>query len=100
MASFAGDETISRSSIEPYVSTMRLTCTRLDDPADVAARLEDGAISLAEGVTGALFTLPLDASKADPAAAEAFAKSPGLEFNEGGDDAVAVTPAAVILGEN
>ena len=35
-----------------------------------------------------------------PAAAEAFAKSTGLEFTEGGDDAVAVTPAAVILGEN
>ena len=100
MASFAGDETISRI-VETYGSMLlRLTCTRLDDPADVAARLEDGAISLAEGVTGALFTLPLDASKADPAASEAFAKSTGLEFTEGGDDAVAVTPAAVILGEN
>ena len=41
---------------------------------------EDGSISLAEGVEGALFTLPLDASKADPAAAEAFVESTGLEF--------------------
>lgn len=60
---------------------------------------EDGTISLAESVTGALFTLPLDASKADPAAAEAFAKSTGLEFTEGSGEA-AETPAAVILGEN
>ena len=41
---------------------------------------EDGSISLAEGVKGALFTLPLDASKADPAAAEAFVEGTGLEF--------------------
>ena len=41
---------------------------------------EDGSISLAEGVEGALFTLPLDASKADPAAAEAFVEGTGLEF--------------------
>ena len=41
---------------------------------------EDGSISLAEGVQGALFTLPLDASKADPAAAEAFVEGTGLEF--------------------
>ena len=99
MASFAGDETISRI-VETYGSMLlRLTCTRLDDPADVAARLEDGAISLAEGVTGALFTLPLDASKADPAAAEAFVKSTGLEFTERSGEA-AETPAAAILGEN
>ena len=44
---------------------------------------EDGTISLAEGVTGALFTLPLDAEKADPAAAEAFVQSTGLEFISG-----------------
>ena len=41
---------------------------------------EDGSISLAEGVQGALFTLPLDASKADPAAANAFVEGTGLEF--------------------
>ena len=43
------------------------------------------AISLAEGVTGALFTLPLDAEKADPAAAEAFVQSTGLEFISDGE---------------
>ena len=41
---------------------------------------EDSSISLAEGVQGALFTLPLDASKADPAAARAFVEGTGLEF--------------------
>ena len=46
---------------------------------------EDGTISLADGVNGALFTLPLDESKADPAAAEAFVKSTGLEFVSGGE---------------
>ena len=46
---------------------------------------EDGTISLAEGVTGALFTLPLDAEKADPAAAEAFVQSTGLEFISDGE---------------
>ena len=35
---------------------------------------EDGSIAFADGFTGvhALFTLPLDPSKADPAAADAF----------------------------
>lgn len=41
---------------------------------------EDGTISLADGVEGTLFTLPLDESKADPTAAEAFVESTGLEF--------------------
>ena len=41
---------------------------------------EDGTIAFAEDFTGvhALFTLPLDPSKADPAAAEAFVDSTGL----------------------
>ena len=39
---------------------------------------EDGTISLRESVVGALFTLPLDESKADPAAAQAFVESTGL----------------------
>ena len=46
---------------------------------------EDDTLSLAGGVTGALFTLPLDESKADPAAAEAFVKSTGLEFISDGE---------------
>lgn len=41
---------------------------------------EDGTIALKDGVTGALFTLPLDESGADPEAAEAFLKGTGLEF--------------------
>lgn len=41
---------------------------------------EDGSISFAEGVAGphALFTLPLDESKADPAAVDAFLESSGI----------------------
>ncbi|MDY3281769.1 hypothetical protein [Dysosmobacter sp.] len=42
--------------------------------------VEDGTISLAPDVTGALFTLPLDPAQADPAAAEAFVEATGLEF--------------------
>lgn len=41
---------------------------------------DDGTISLAPDVTGALFTLPLDPAQADPAAAEAFVEGTGLEF--------------------
>ena len=42
----------------------------------------DGSLRFAEDFQGAhaLFTLPLDASKADSAAAEAFAAGTGLEF--------------------
>ena len=43
---------------------------------------EDGTIALKEGVTGTLFTLPLDESRADPEAAEAFVKGTGLEFTQ------------------
>ena len=41
---------------------------------------EDGSIAFAEGITGphALFTLPLDESKADPAAVEDFLESSGI----------------------
>ena len=39
---------------------------------------EDGTISLRKGVVGALFTLPLDESRADPEAAQAFVESTGL----------------------
>ncbi|MBP3509515.1 hypothetical protein [Oscillibacter sp.] len=59
---------------------------------------EDGAISLAEDVTGALFTLPLDAGKADPTAAEAFVKSTGLEFISGGE--AVETEDDAVLSEN
>ena len=45
---------------------------------DLFSMAEDGTISLRENVVGALFTLPLDESKADPAAAQAFVESTGL----------------------
>lgn len=45
---------------------------------DLFSMAEDGTISLRESVVGALFTLPLDESKADPAAAQAFVESTGL----------------------
>lgn len=57
---------------------------------------DDGAISFAEDFEGvqALFTLPLDPAKADPAAADAFVESTGLNgwSNErsGGQDSDAV----------
>ncbi len=45
---------------------------------DLFSMAEDGTISLRESFVGALFTLPLDESKADPAAAQAFVESTGL----------------------
>ena len=50
--------------------------------ADTFDMKEDGTIALKEGVTGTLFTLPLDESRADPEAAEAFVKGTGLEFTQ------------------
>ena len=47
---------------------------------DLFSMAEDGTISLRESVVGALFTLPLDESKADPAAAQAFVESTGLAW--------------------
>jgi len=41
-------------------------------------RMEGDSISLREGVNGVIFTLDLDESNADPAAAEAFVKSVGM----------------------
>ena len=47
---------------------------------DLFSMAEDGTISLRESVAGALFTQPLDESKADPAAAQAFVESTGLSW--------------------
>lgn len=41
---------------------------------------EDGTYSLRDGTVGALFTLPLDESLADPAAARAFVESTGMDY--------------------
>ena len=50
--------------------------------ADTFDMKEDGSIALKEGMPGTLFILPLDESRADPEAAEAFVKSTGLEFTQ------------------
>lgn len=47
---------------------------------DTFSMTKDGAISLREGVNGVLFTLPLDAGKADPAAAQAFVEGTGMNY--------------------
>ena len=47
---------------------------------DTFSVAEDGTYSLRDGVTGALFTLPLDESLADPEAAQAFVESTGLDY--------------------
>ncbi len=53
------------------------------DQFDMAA---DGSLSYAAGHEGALFVLPLDASRADPEAAEAFVRDTGLVLDrEAGD---------------
>lgn len=47
---------------------------------DMFSVAEDGAYSLRSGVTGALFTLPLDANLADPEAARAFVEGTGMAY--------------------
>lgn len=47
---------------------------------DTFSVAEDGTYSLRSGVTGALFTLPLDESLADPAAAQAFVEGTGMAY--------------------
>lgn len=46
---------------------------------DTFSVAEDGTYSLRDGTAGALFTLPLDESLADPAAAQAFVESTGMD---------------------
>ncbi len=41
---------------------------------------EDGTIEMRDGVEGVLFDIPLDKSKADPAAANAFARESGMRY--------------------
>ena len=61
---------------------------------DLFSMAEDGTISLRENVVGALFTLPLDASKADPAAAQAFVESTGLVWEPMTDEEIAARAQA------
>lgn len=60
---------------------------------DVFSVAEDGAYSLREGVVGALFTLPLDESLADPAAAQAFVESTGFDYKPMTDEERTQPPA-------
>ena len=62
---------------------------------DVFSMAEDGTISLREGVVGALFTLPLDESRADPAAARAFAEGTGIPWEPMTDAELAAQAEAV-----
>lgn len=57
---------------------------------DIFSTAEDGTHSLRPGVTGALFTLPLDKSLADPAAAQAFVESTGMNCQSMTDEELAV----------
>ena len=61
---------------------------------DLFSMAEDGTISLRESVVGALFTLPLDESKADPAAAQAFVESTGLVWEPVTDEELAAREQA------
>lgn len=47
---------------------------------DTFSVAEDGTYALRDGVTGALFVLPLDESLADPEAAQAFVESTGMNY--------------------
>lgn len=61
---------------------------------------EDGAISFAEDFDGphALFTLPLDASLADPDAVRAFVEGTGLEFVDSDGGAPADAAGGTLVG--
>lgn len=61
---------------------------------DTFSVAEDGTYSLREGVTGALFTLPLDERLADPAAAQAFVEGTGMVYEPMTDEERAALPPA------
>ena len=63
---------------------------------DIFSMAEDGTISLRENAVGALFTLPLDESKADPAAAQAFVESTGLVWEPMTDEEIAAREQAAV----
>ena len=62
---------------------------------DLFSMAEDGTISLREGVVGALFTLPLDESRADPEADQTFAESTGIPWEPMTDAELAAQAEAV-----
>lgn len=53
---------------------------------------EDGTYSLRDGVNGALFVLPMDESKADPEAAQAFVEGTGMVYEPMTDEERAALP--------
>lgn len=66
---------------------------------------EDGTYSMRSGVTGALFTLPLDKSLADPAAAQTFVEGTGMNYEPLTDEELAALeeteePVVTTTGEN
>lgn len=71
---------------------------------DLFSMTRDGAISMRDSVVGTLFTLPLDKSLADPAAAQALVESTGIEYTPITDEELAVVdterPEVVISGED
>lgn len=56
---------------------------------DTFSVAEDGTYALRDGVTGALFVLPLDESLADPEAAQAFVESTGMVYEPMTDEELA-----------
>lgn len=62
---------------------------------DQFSMTKEGGISLRPGVTGALFTLPLDERLADPAAAQAFLDSTGMDYTPITDEDLAALEAEV-----
>lgn len=60
---------------------------------DIFSVAEDGTYALRDGVTGALFVLPLDESLADPEAAQAFVESTGMVYEPMTDEERTQLPA-------
>lgn len=71
---------------------------------DLFSMTRDGAISMRDSVVGTLFTLPLDKSLADPAAAQALVESTGIEYTPITDEELEAVdterPEVVISGED
>lgn len=69
---------------------------------DLFSMTGDGAISLRDGVAGVLFTLPMDETLADPAAAQALAEATGIDYTPITDEELAALETkepAVITSE-
>lgn len=71
---------------------------------DLFSMTRDGAISMRDSVVGTLFTLPMDKSLADPAAAQALVESTGIEYTPITDEELAAMdtekPEVITSGED